>query len=525
MKTTCQPWTQHILACALALATMGAGATVLVSCKVSDSDVKRWAITEHGPDKLVAVLTHDKYDWPLRVEAALELVQMKPRSGRRVGINRLVEALAQLTPDDRKKIIDEMRPTLVAQLKQPPPPAAAPGQPPPPDPSYAYKDGTLAMLTYDRAVLVSDEAARKELTDALISWSVHDFDRRIDNSTQMFGMEQMMRAIGAPAVRGLPALITPDSTKYDRIASLVAELGDQQTKEACAAKLVELARYTGSQAWMDKSKPGVEEANKASKINATPDQLQRQLLQYQDESLVKVFAAIKKVGTRAAVDYCLSVASDRSQNEKRRQAALAALEGRLDRNNPSDIERVLALASADDTPDSVRDLAFQRIGEMPRDHVVGRLYSLFGSKKWKVRWVAASTVLKMSSTDQLPEFMGKLPTAGLALSEPLTYGGNIDKMTVRGPKPRDAVMPFLREGNVAARLTAIGYFYAGGKASDANLLAPFEGDRTLIPRTDDPEGKWQCDVPKADGKETETKDVKDVGDFVRFCVLPAVKTR
>jgi hypothetical protein len=100
-----------------------------------------------------------------------------------------------------------------------------------------------------------------------------------------------------------------------------------------------------------------------------------------------------------------------------------------------------------------------------------------------------------------------------------------DKMTVKGPKPRDAVMPFLREGNVTARLTALGYFYATGKASDAGLLAPFEADRTLIPRTDDPEGKWQCDVTKADGKETETKDVKDVGDFVRFCVLPAVKTR
>jgi hypothetical protein len=238
-----------------------------------------------------------------------------------------------------------------------------------------------------------------------------------------------------------------------------------------------------------------------------------------------VFAALKKVGTRPAVDYCLSVALDKSQNEKRRQAALAALEGRIDRNSPGDIEKVLALAAADETPDPVRDLAFQRIGEMPRDHVVGKLYSLFGSKKWKVRWVAATTVLRMSSTDQLPEFMSRLPVWGLALSEPLTYGGNIDKMTVKGLKPREAVMPFLREGSVAARLTALGYFYAAGKASDAGLIAQFESDRTQIPRTDDPEGKWQCDVSKADGKETETKDVKEVGDFARYCVLPALKGR
>ncbi|HEY3592378.1 MAG TPA: hypothetical protein VGL13_00830 [Polyangiaceae bacterium] len=517
--------THWLWAVVLGVASVAGPGAALLGCHVNESDVKRWATTEHGPDKLVAVMTHDKYDWQLRDEAALELIQMKPRSGRRVGINRLVEALAQMTPDDRKKIVSDIRPAIVAELKQAPPAAAA-GQAAPADPSYAYKDATMAMLTYDRAVLVSDDTDRKELTDGLVYWSSHDFDRRLDNTTQMFGMEQLMRTIGASAVKGLPPLITLDSSKYDRIASLVSEIGDQPTKEATAAKLVELAKYTNSQAWIDKQKAGVEEANKASKISATADQLNRQLAQYQDESLNKVFAALKKVGTRPAVDYCLAIAADKTQNEKRRQAALAALEGRVDRSNPGDIEKVLAIASADDTPDSVRDLAFQRIGEMPRDQVVNKLYSMFGSRKWKVRWVAATTVLKMSSTDQLPEFMAKLPVAGLALSEPLTYGGAIDKMTVtKGPKPRDAVMPFLKEGSVSARLAALGYFYAAGKASDAAMLNQFDSDRTLIPKTDDPEGKWQCDVSKADGKESETKDVSSLGDFVRFCVLPAVKTR
>ena len=337
MSKTSRQWAPRWLGCVVVVATAG---TTLASCVVNENDVHRWGTTEHGPDKLVAVVGHDKYAWQLRDEAALELMRMKPRSGRRVGINRLVESLAQLTPEDRKKLIDDLRPTIVAELKKAPP-AAAPGQAAPPDPSYAYKDATMAILTYDRAVLVSDEAARKELTDALIFWSLHDFDRRLDNTTQMFGMEQMMRAFGAPAVRGLPALITPDSTKYDRITSLVAELGDQPTREANAAKLVEMARYTSSQAWIDKQKPGVEEANKASKITPTPEQLQKQLAQYQDEALTKVFASLKKVGTRAAVDCCLQVASDKAQNEKLRQAALAALEGRLDRSNQGDIDKVL----------------------------------------------------------------------------------------------------------------------------------------------------------------------------------------
>jgi hypothetical protein len=511
---------QHLLRGLLFAAIFAAA-----GCRVSDTDVKRWGTTEHGPDKLVAVLTHDKYDWQLRVEAALELMRMKPRSGRRIGVNRLVDSLALLAPEERKKMIDGMLPAMVTEMGKAPAPAA-PGQPIPPDTSYTYKDAAMAILTYDKAVLVSDENARKQINDSLISWSQRDFEHRLDNTSQMFGMEQMMRALGPAAVKGLPSLITPESTKYDRIASMVAELGDQASKEACAAKLVELAKYTGSQAWIDKNKPGVEEANKASKITPTPQQFQQQLAQYQEEALTKVFAAIKKVGTRPAVDYCLSIATDKGQSEKRRQAALAALEGRLDRNRPGDVDKVLALASADDTPDSVRDLAFQRVGEMSRDQVVGKLYPLFGSKKWKVRWVAAGTVLRMSSTEQLPEFMSKLPPggAGMAMTEPLSYGQTIGQMTGKA-KPRDAVLPFLKEGGLGAKLTALGFFYANGKASDLPVVAPFENDKAPVPKNEDPEAKWQCEVPKADGKENETKDIKDVGEFVKFCVMPAMKGR
>jgi hypothetical protein len=175
----------------------------------------------------------------------------------------------------------------------------------------------------------------------------------------------------------------------------------------------------------------------------------------------------------------------------------------------------------------VRDLAFQRVGEMSRDQVVGKLYPLFGSKKWKVRWVAAGTVLRMSSTDQLGEFMSHLPAgaAGMAMTEPLSYGQTIGQMSVRGPKPREAAIPFLKEGGLAAKLTALGFFYANGKASDLPVVQPLENEKTAVPKNEDPEAKWQCEVPKADGKENETKDIKDVGEFVRFCVMPAMKAR
>jgi hypothetical protein len=502
------------------------GIPALAGCRVSDGDVQRWGSTEHGPDKLVAVVSHEKYEWPLRVEAGLALLRMKPRNGRRIGVSRLVDAMAMMAPDERKKLVEGMVPAMVQGIKQQAP-APKPGEAAAPDPTIPYKDTAMAMLTYDKAVLVADDAMRKQLTDALVEWSQHDFERRLDNTQQMFGMEQMMRAIGAPAVKPLPSLITPDSTKFDRIAALVAELGDQATKEATASKLVELAKYTTSQAWTDRAKSVLEEANKASKLVVNPDQFKAQLKQYQDEALTKVFAALKKVGTKPAVDYALSVAFDKGQDEKRRQAALAALEGRIDHNNPADVEKILALAGQDDAPDSVRDLAFQRIGEMPRDQVIARLYAQFAAKKWKVRWTAAGVALKMSTSDQIPEFLSKLPptAAGFAISEPLTYGGTIAQMQTKGKSPREILIPYLKEGNLAAKLTALGFFYQTGKAADIPLVAPLANDKTLTPKVDDPDGKWQCDVPKSDGKETETKDITTVGDFVKFCVEPAMKGR
>ena len=68
-----------------------ASAGLVNGCAVSESDVTRWEGTEHGPYKLVAVVTHDKYSWPLRTKAALGLAEMPARGGQRKGISFLVD--------------------------------------------------------------------------------------------------------------------------------------------------------------------------------------------------------------------------------------------------------------------------------------------------------------------------------------------------------------------------------------------------------------------------------------------------
>src|SRR5580693_8513931 len=77
-----------VVAITLGAMMMGTFAT---GCAVSESDVHRWESTERGPYKLMAVVTHDKYSMPLRIESAMSLIRMPARGGRRMGISDLTD--------------------------------------------------------------------------------------------------------------------------------------------------------------------------------------------------------------------------------------------------------------------------------------------------------------------------------------------------------------------------------------------------------------------------------------------------
>jgi hypothetical protein len=508
---------------------------VTAGCRVNENDVRRWETTEHGPDKLVAVLTHDKYEPALRIHSALALVHMKPRGGRRVGITRMVEAMAGLPPEARRMIVAGMVPTLTEEMGKPPPVAQAGGQFPP-DLSIPFKDAAFALLSSDKTVLISDEEAKQKLTGALINWIVADFDHRYDNASQMFGVEQVVRFFGAPATKPLPKLIVTESRKITDLAKLISDNGDQPTKEEASSRLVEVAKATADQSWLDKMKPILEEANRAQKLAPTADQFKLQLDKAQDEQLERVFGSMKKVGGRAVVQWCLEFAANAKQSDDRRVRALAAIEGAFDTKNPNDVQRLLALASADDTPDKVRDLAFLRVGEIPRDKVIAKLYETFThNKKWQVRWVAAQVAIKMSTTAEIPEILSKLPggkAENFAMTEALTYGdwmGNPKTMAEKDAKTaRAQFLPFLKDGTVAARFTAFGFFFSHGAKSDLEMLSGFEGEKMAAPKCDDKqkECEWKCYIPK-EGKpdEKEPKDVSTLGDFVKYCIQPTIKSQ
>jgi hypothetical protein len=500
------------------------------ACRTDKDDVQRWATTVQGPKKLIAVLTHGKYPLDLRVEAALALVSMKPRNGRRVGIDGsdehpgLITSLGRLPPTARTAIIERLVPALEAQVKLPPP--IVQGGQVAPDPSVPYKDAAFALLTHERGRLVTDAALRQRLRNALAQWISTGFAQRYDDSSQTYAVKQMVTELRVDAVKALPAQMVPGASKVDAMAELISDFGDAPTKLAASERLVVIATETASPNWIRQKSPGVEAANKASKLAPTPEQFAAQMQQYQEEELLRIFASMKRIAGAPVVDYLLRFVQDKSRSPKLRSGALAALQGHVDRTSAAHAEAVLAVAAAADTPDQVRDVALLRVGEFPRAIVIERLYGLFANDNWKVRWVAAELVLKMSDTSQLRDFFERIGRVdGMAITEPLRYGALIAEM--KGPqKPFDVVSSYLGSNHpVEARATALGYFYNKGTAADLPKLTSLTKDPQKTPtcEKDAQDCEWKCEVA-ADGKR-ETKDISTLGEFVEFCVKPAVEKR
>jgi hypothetical protein len=342
-----------------------AGLALASGCRTAVEDVQRWANTQQGPRKIVAVMSHDKYPDDLRVEAALTLVGMKPRSGRRVGIDELISGLGELPAPKRTKIVGGMLPALIESIKRPPPEAAADGTRPV-DPSFPYKDAAYALLTNEGEPLVADKQHRQELHAALADWVLADFSARMDDSSQSYGMGQLLGELGADGVRRLPQLIVPEAEKVGSIAGFIADFGDQETKVQTSERLVGVAKEVDSEAWLARKAPMLKKANEASGHKVEGKRFEAQLAQYQEEELMRVLSSLKQIGQAPAVEYLLSLAERADVPEKRRAAALAALEGHVDRKNAAHAQRLLDLAANDATPDVVRDLAMRRVGELPR---------------------------------------------------------------------------------------------------------------------------------------------------------------
>ena len=143
------------------------------------------------------------------------------------------QTLSELPPEPRAQILADLIPLIIEELKKARPKATQGGQAPP-DPSFKYKDASYLMLTYEKTQLISDQALKKELMAALTEWAMADFDRRLQERGQAYGMDQLLRHIGPSSVVKLPSLMHKGSRNLAKMSDIISKIGSKETKEAAA---------------------------------------------------------------------------------------------------------------------------------------------------------------------------------------------------------------------------------------------------------------------------------------------------
>ena len=174
---------------------------------------------------------------------------------------------------------------------------------------------------------------------------------------------------------------------------------------------------------------------------------------------------MKKVGGRPSIDYLFAYAADVEERRRAPQArARRARRARRQEQPERSRAHLRDRARTRTTPDAVRDVAFQRMGEFPKEQIVPKLYTLFEPKKWKIRWVAGRDSSSRrsrrpsrsaTSSRRLP----KTPATKMGMTEPLSYGWQDPRQMEGEPtKPRDHPRALPHSKEFGAKLAALGYF-------------------------------------------------------------------
>ncbi len=544
-------------------AALGLVLAVASGCRVNKDDLHRWKGTVNGPDKLVSVLTHDKYEKDLRVEAAWSLVEMKKRGGQAIGLSRLIDELQKLPAAERKEILAGLWQRLAPKMAQP---IESAGEGKFTDPSVVYKDATFALYSDDKLDL--DPKIREEMTVALNDWAVGksgepgdkrltSFETRMENAAQAYGVEQILRKLGLPAAQQLPSLLAAPtaikSQRLDSIARIVVDVkppaGDkaqneayEKAREELSANFAAILKSTLGTGYIDAVKGEIEEALKKApngkavlENKAVYDDYMNKA---RDERATQLFSVAKLVGRKPVVDALLAVAADEKADAKHRALALAALEGNVDTSTDAHLNAFLAIAKSS-APDETKHVALVRITAYPPDKATQAFYKLFEEPNWRVRFDAAMSILQLmekvgdKAKTTPKEFLSKLPakdTVAMGLAELYSYGDFLATKLPKEMNAKAAADEAIKGSSLGAQIAGLAWYYAGGTKDDYAFLAKYETDKSSVPKCkEEDECGWErpgCPVPKADKpEETEDKAIATVGDFVQYCVKPAIEKR
>lgn len=434
-------------------------------CRVTDSDVEAWKGTVKGPNKMVAVLLADKYDVPLRTKAGLALVEMQ-RSDID-GVQELLSSLQKLDRDTRDKIITGLAPGLDKLMKAG---KAEPGVEPPAGQIRA-KDAAFALVG------ISEPEARKQLTQIVMSWYVADFDGR--SLAGAYSAEQVVRALGASAASMLVDALSARSPQQAliKLAELIAQVGDAETKQRAARKLVEIEQEMMAEPFLAWLRAQITAQLSAGGAVPAADRVNVTALLNRDKFIDEgVLPAMKYLAEQPEIaNRLLAIAKDPNPALAfRRTRALQALEGKAREEH---LDALLALGLDSNAPSSVRDYAFDRVGDTRSVRAIPALWPLVqDAKNDRLRWRAGELVLALGGNNVLAEFFAKLPTGADVKYEPEELEGYALRLGQMTPQPRAIASAQLGSPHWFGRVIALYYFARKGEQSDRPALEKLVSD-------------------------------------------------
>jgi hypothetical protein len=174
----------------------------------------------------------------------------------------------------------------------------------------------------------------------------------------------------------------------------------------------------------------------------------------------------------------LEIASTKdSKLTDRRTRALQALEGKL---GPDHVDEVLALALDGSNPASVRDYAFDRVGDTRNPKALTSMWPLLQNDDGRLRWRAGELILAIGGPAVLNEFFAKLPSGAGTSYEPEELDGYAQRMAQMTPAPRDSALTRLQSPNWWDNVIALDYFQRKGNEADLALVESLAKNTTPV---------------------------------------------
>lgn len=463
-------------------------ACVLASsgCKVTNADIDTWQGTRKGPGKMVAVIMADKFDVPLRTYAALGLVEMERQDVD--GVAEMQRAIAKVEPETRDKIIEGLAEGLIELMaKAPEAGKAADGVP-----AYQVRAKDAAFLLVGSA----SPATREKLTKAVVSWYTADFNGR--SLSGSFSAEQVVRGLGSSAAKSLVDALSAKLPQQAlvKLAELIGQLGDPAAKQRAGQKLVAIEREMEGPEFLAWLKSQISEQMKAAGTPMDAGRLEKaaelnrgNFIETGALSAMKYLADQPEVSARL-----LEIASTPDPKlTQRRTSALQALEGKVGAEH---VDRLLGLALDANNPPSVRDYAFDRVGDTRQAKAIPAMWPLVqNADDQRLRWRAGELVLAIGGPAVLTEFFEKLPSG--AAYEPEELDGYAQRMAQMTPAPRETAVTLLRSDNWWANIVGLNYFARKGGEQDVAAMTPLTKNGAAV------KGKgWPADQ-KTVGKVAE----------------------